>query len=159
MPDGVIIAGHKRVAAAKSLGWAEVAAWVRDDLVGDDAAVERRLVEDNLTRRQLGPLAMARCYKALKVLERTSKSARLTDSESKELRDQLGKRLNCSGRTLDRYLRVLDHTPQVVQDAVESGALPLTLAEKVASLNNARREQIAKRSAKGATRPPSSGPV
>ena len=69
LPDGTIIAGHKRLAAARLLGWTELDVWVRDDLAADPAAAERRLIEDNLHRRQLGKLGLARCYRALKVLE------------------------------------------------------------------------------------------
>jgi len=43
---------------------------------------------------------------------------------------------------LDRYLRILD-APQAVQDAVEAGTLPLTLAEKLVGLGTAQREQVA----------------
>jgi hypothetical protein len=54
----------------------------------------------------------------------------------------IGKRLGISGRTLDRYLRILDNTPLEVQNAVEAGTLPVTLAEKVAGLAKSHREQI-----------------
>ena len=142
--DGTIITGHKRVAAARFLGWTELDVWVRDDLEAEGAvAVERRLIDDNLNRRQLGPLGMARCYKHLKLLGRPIYGAGLASYENTELRDQIGKRLGVSGRTLDRYLRILDETPQEVQDAVAANKLPLTLAEKVAGLTQAQREQVA----------------
>jgi ParB/RepB/Spo0J family partition protein len=144
LPDGVLIAGHKRVAAATLLGWAEVDVWVRDDLANDPVAAERRLIEDNLYRRQLGPLEVARCYKRLKEMGRKTDYRWDLARERKDLRDVIGERLEVSGRNLDRWLRVLDHTPQEVQDAVAAGSLPITVAEKVAGLSEEHREQIAK---------------
>jgi ParB-like chromosome segregation protein Spo0J len=144
LPDGTVIAGHKRLAAARLLGWPEIDVWVRADLAGDPAAAERRLIEDNLNRRQLGPLGLARCYQALKALASKGLGGRLMDYQQRDLRDRLAQRLGgVSGRTLDRYLRVLEHTPPEVQGAAEAGTLPLTVAEKVAGLSKQRRGQIA----------------
>jgi hypothetical protein len=117
---------------------------VRDDLAKDPVAAERRLIEDNLNRRQLGPLGRARCYKRLKELASRGRGGRLLDYEARDLRDRLAKRLGgVSGRTLDRYLRVLEHTPPEVQGAVEAGTLPLTVAEQVAGLSKQQRGEIA----------------
>jgi ParB/RepB/Spo0J family partition protein len=141
LPDGTLVAGHKRVAAAMLLGWPQVDVWVRHDLAAQGAdASERRLIEDNLNRRQLQPLELARCYKRLKEMGR---SFGLCQRDKAELRDQIGKKLGMSGRNLDRYLRVLECTPQEVQDAVSAGSLAVTLAEKVASLSRAEREKVA----------------
>src|SRR5262249_53696797 len=88
-------------------------------------------------------LEMARCYKRLKELEKKNRSGRLLDCELKDLRDKIGKRLGVSGRTLDRYLRVLN-TPQEVQDAVTANKLAVTVAGKVAGLRKVEQEQIAR---------------
>src|SRR5436309_15808008 len=54
LPDGTIISGHGRVDAAKLLGWKTVRCWVRRDLEeAGPEAVEARLIETNLHRRQL----------------------------------------------------------------------------------------------------------
>jgi ParB-like chromosome segregation protein Spo0J len=141
LPDGTLIGGHALVAAAKLLGWQQVDVWVRHDLAAQGAdASERRLIEDDLTRRHLPPLELARCDKRLKEMGRRGG---LCQQDKAELRDQIGKKLGMSGRNLDRYLRVLDDTPQEVQDAVSSGKLAVTLAEKVASLPRAGREKVA----------------
>jgi hypothetical protein len=66
----------------------------------------------------------------------------LSQHDTCELRDQLGKRFNMSGRNLDRYLRVLS-TPIEVQHAVDADKLPITLAEKVAGLKKHQQEKIA----------------
>jgi hypothetical protein len=96
---------------------------------------------------------MARCYKRLKQLESGKPDARLWDFEHRELRDRIGKRLNLSGRTLDRYLRILDHTPKEVQDALEADRVPMTIAEKVASLHPPSRSRSPRRSGQAATLP------
>jgi ParB/RepB/Spo0J family partition protein len=149
LPDGTIVAGHRRTEAAKLLGWDQVDVWVRHDLADDPVAVERRLIEDNLHRRQLGPMGKARCYLRLKELEGGDRGGRLPDHEWKDLRDRLGKRLGGSGRNLDRYLRILNCTPQEVQDAVEAGRLPLTLAYQVVGLKVPQKELIARQIREG----------
>src|ERR1700722_8001468 len=56
-PDVVIICGHQRVKAARSLGWTTIKARIRHDLVEEgESAVVERLVRDNLDRRQLDQL-------------------------------------------------------------------------------------------------------
>jgi ParB-like chromosome segregation protein Spo0J len=141
--DGTIICGHKRVAAARLLGWEDILVWVREDLADKPAEVERRLIEDNLNRRQLGPLARARCYQRLRQLAGGASRERLKGHEQQDLRDRLAVQLDKSGRSLDRYLRILDHTPLEVQQAVEAERLPMTVALRVADLDPEAKEQIA----------------
>jgi ParB/RepB/Spo0J family partition protein len=144
LPDGTVVCGHKRLAAVRLLGWTHIDVWIRDDLAHDSVAAETRLITDNLHRRQLGPLELAKCYLALKVLARANGATYSPDQERRDLRDELGKRLGVSGRNLDRYLRVATQTPTEVQDAVAVGKLAVTLAEKVAGLTTEERDQIAK---------------
>ena len=142
LPDGTIICGHKRRLAALLLGWKTVGVWVRDDLAAQGpSAVEARLIWDNLGRRQMGYLEMARAYQHLKT--QGQRRSNLILSEVRDLRDQIGERLRISGRNLDRYLRVLEGTPQEVQDAVTAETLPVTVAEKVAGLTEDKRKEVA----------------
>jgi ParB-like chromosome segregation protein Spo0J len=144
LPDGTLIAGHKRAKAAAQLGWTELDAWVRDDIAaqGEDA-VERRLIEDNLSRRQLDPLDRARCALRLKNLARNRWQKRLSDSEKGEVREQIGLAIGRSGRQVDRLLRVVEHTPIEIQGAVSGGRLSMNEALTVAGLDQALRKQIA----------------
>jgi hypothetical protein len=145
LPDGTIICGHQRVRAAALLDWSEITVWVRDDLAEEGpAAVERRLIEDNSNRRQLDPLAVARCALRLKKLASAGRGPRLLPHERADVRDQIGKRLGISGRHLDRLIRVVEHTPAEVQHAVSTNRLALTVALKVAGLRPAQREQVAR---------------
>jgi ParB-like chromosome segregation protein Spo0J len=139
--DNLVICGWQRTRAMKLLKWKEARCWVRDDLMalGDDA-VERRLIEDNFHRRQLDPLDKARCYRRLKQLDQRGRN---TNGKARgDLRDYLGQQFHCSGRTLDRWERVLD-TPIEIQQAVSAKKLTMGTGEKVAGLSKAIQEQIA----------------
>ncbi len=71
LADGTVIAGHQRIRATKRLGRSEIRCWIRDDLERQgEAAIVARLIEDNMNRRQLSRLGVARCYLRLKELER-----------------------------------------------------------------------------------------
>jgi ParB/RepB/Spo0J family partition protein len=143
LPDGTILCGHKRLAAAQFLGWKEVKVVVRNDLANDPEEAERRLIEDNLNRRQLSQIAIARCYRNLQLLSRTGKNGRIKDQERGDLRDQIGKRLGKSGRHLDRLLRILELTPVEVQNAYDAGKLSLADALRVADQTMEVKDKIA----------------
>ena len=118
--DGTLLRGHRRVAAAKRLGWTSIKALVRHDLDGpDDPRATEDLINDNLHRRQLDELALARCYRELK-----SSAAALPSAEGGDMRDLLAERMNCgkSGRTLDRLLNLLD-LPRDIQDMISNKSL------------------------------------
>src|SRR5262249_3657374 len=151
LPDDTLIAGHKRTAAAKLLGWTMIDVWVRDDLAAEgEAAVERRMIEDNLTRRQLDPLSRARLALRLKQLARTRAGTGLSDAERGEVRDQIGARLGLSGRHVGRLLRVVEHAPVEVQHAVSTGQIALSDAHAVAGLARSEREKVAQQIRDGA---------
>jgi hypothetical protein len=140
LPDGTIICGHQRVLAAKRLSWTEIRCWVRDDLAkAGDEAVERRLIEDNFNRRQLGRLEIGRCYKRLRDLERGN--GRRTWNGQGELCNFLAKRFDLSGRTLDRYAKILD-APLEIQRAFEADKLPLVLAARFPGLPEGIQRKI-----------------
>ncbi len=134
--DGTIISGHGRVAAARLLGWKTIRCRVRADLEAEGPdAVKRRLLEANLTRRQLGMIEQARHYQELLFLERR-KGSRCVDRQDVkgDLRDLVAERFGVSGRTLDRWLLLLT-LPPPVQQAVGDGRLALTLALKLWALD------------------------
>lgn len=147
LPDGTVVAGHQRLRAVKILGWTEVPVRIRHDLAeaGEDAVVTY-LIDDNLHRRQMDPLAIARAYRYLKVIERDRDYADLSYDDRRDIRDRIAARLggHYSGRTLDRYEQVLD-MPRAVQDAVIAKQLPLTLAVKITKLRQANKQAIADR--------------
>jgi len=146
---GVIIAGHQRVRAARRLGWKEVAVVVRRDLEAEGPdAVERHFVEDNFVRRQLGPLAKARCIRRLMELEEGTAVGRFRFTKKEELKGRIARRMKLSLRSVNRYLLLLD-TPEAIQAAFDRGEVPLVTAGKVALLKKSAQEDIARRIAAG----------
>jgi ParB-like chromosome segregation protein Spo0J len=146
--DDLVTCDWQRTRAMRLLGWKEARCWVRDDLMalGDDA-VERQLIEDNFHRRQLDPLDKARCYRRLKQLDQRGRN---TNGKARgDLRDYLAQQFHCSGRTLDRWERVLD-APVEIQRAVSANKLTMGAAEKVAGLPRAVQDEIALAIRKGA---------
>jgi ParB family chromosome partitioning protein len=144
LASGQIIAGHQRVRAARQLGWKEIKAIVIE--VRDEAEAEQLLIADNLHRRHLGSLALARIYLAM--LQTLGGEAQAVDGD---LRDEIARRLGgISGRTLDRYRRILE-TPPAVQQAVEAGEITKSMAARVADLSQAEQENLAEELAGGGT--------
>ncbi len=139
-PDGTIIRGHRRVAAARLLGWRTIKGIVRQNLVDpcSDAAIAE-LVVDNLFRQQLDDLAIARCYHELK---RSGLHAG-SDSEPGDVRDRIAARLKAgrSGRSLDRLERLL-RLPRDIQDLISGNRLNKFQAEKILRLPEAKQGQL-----------------
>ncbi len=143
LPDGTIVCGHQRRRAAELLKWREIDVRVNHELAEQgDLAVEQRLIEDNLARRNLDRLDQVRCYRRLAEMVHDTPEHRQRYHQRGRLRDIIGDRLGMAGRTLDRYLRVLE-TPREVQDAFRSGRVSLVDASKVAGLPNDVQEQVA----------------
>ena len=132
LPDGTIICGHRRTAAARLLGWTTIPAIVRNDLANNPVAAETRLIEENLNRRQMTPMQIARCYAALKKLAGQRARVGLDQVERRDVRDSIGESLGLSGRQLDRYLLLIEHCPVEVQQAVDRGDLGIVAANFVA---------------------------
>jgi ParB family transcriptional regulator, chromosome partitioning protein len=143
LPDGTVLSGHECIAAFRLLGWSHIDVWVRDDLAHDAVAAEKRMIMDNLDRREMGPFDIAKCYERLKVLARTQRATNSPALERRDLGDELSQRLGVSRRNLDRYSRIATQTPSEIQDAVAAGKLAVTSAERVARLTPEEREHVA----------------
>jgi ParB family chromosome partitioning protein len=144
LPDGTILCGHRRTRVAQALGWDEIGVWVRDDLAANPAAAELRLIEDNLNRRHLGPLELARCYQRLSDLARDIPRAERRECQKGDVRDVIAQKLGGSGRNLDRYLKVLG-APPAVQRAVEAKELSIQEGGAVAVMPKEVKEEVARR--------------
>ena len=142
LPDGTIVCGHQRTEAAKLLRWDEIDVWVNHELADQgEHAILQRLIEDNIARRQLDRLEQVRCYKKLGELAPETPLNQKRSHQLGRLRDVVGARLGMSGRTLDRYIQVLD-TPHEIQKAFRDGRLSLVNACKVAGSSPHVKEQI-----------------
>ena len=141
LPNGTTICGHQRIAAVTMLGWKEVPCWIRHDLAEQgEQAVEARLIRDNLRRRQLDSLAIARG--ARRLFEMEHKAWRGDRAKVEDLRDQIGTLVGMSGRNLQRLLHVLD-APLPVQRAFQAHKLSLLDAEWVGRESKPTRDHIA----------------
>lgn len=143
LPDGTVLAGHQRVRAAKLLGWEEVEVVVRHDLADDPSAAERFFISDNLVRRHLSPLARARSIQRLMEIERAA-GGRYRDTSKEVLKAKLGKQLNLSVRSVNRYLLILA-APHEVQIAFDRGEINLIQAGRVALLKTKEQQELARR--------------
>jgi ParB-like chromosome segregation protein Spo0J len=148
LPEGdLILAGHRRIRACGRLGHQEIRCRVRYDMAGaTDADIVVALINDNLHRRQLSKLGIARALRArMQALDAEQGNSY---SSTMDLIGPLASALNVSERNARRYLRALT-TPQAVQHALEQGALPLVLADKVAGLPAKLQQQVATRIERG----------
>ncbi len=116
--DYVILAGHRRKAAAIKYGLAEVPVYIRTDLSADgrDAAV--RILE-NTKRRNLDPISEALDYQ------------RLRDENGMKVR-AIGELLRISHSLVSKRLGLLT-LPAPLQQSIASGHLRTSYAESIAS--------------------------
>lgn len=66
-PDGVLVCGHRRLAAVKQLGWPTLRVWVRTG-VSDHLTQLLAEQDENTMHRPLSPLDAAALYRELKTL-------------------------------------------------------------------------------------------
>jgi ParB/RepB/Spo0J family partition protein len=148
-PDGVIITGHQRVRAAKRLGWTTIDVVIRTDLAEQGpAAIEARFIEDNFVRRQLSPLARARCIQRLMEIEEGRSSSNFGPTKKEQLKARIAEAMGLSVRSVNRYLLILD-APPAIQTAFDSGTLSLTVAGQVALQKPSMQAEIARRIEQG----------
>jgi ParB family chromosome partitioning protein len=148
LPDRTILCGHSRVQAAALLQWTEIDAVIRHDLAGlPDTVIERHVIADNLARRQLRPLAQARCAQRLRELFHGGETQKLSFDQQCDVechtRDAIGEMMGCSGRHVSRLLAALS-SPLAVRQACDAGLLSVDLAAKIANLSPDRQDAIAK---------------
>jgi N6-adenosine-specific RNA methylase IME4/ParB-like chromosome segregation protein Spo0J len=112
-PDGVLIAGERRLRAVKLLGWKKVPVTVidLDKIVRGEAA-------ENLVRKNFSPSEMVAIARALEPLLRREAKARQgrrndlreksPDVEAGRVRDKLSECVGVSGRTLEKMMAIAD---------------------------------------------------
>lgn len=126
LPDGRVLNGRTRLEAAILGGMKEVRVIVHDL---DDDEAKQFILEANLVRHHYDKLTVARVYRELKAFVQGEGKARKTGEG--DLRDRLAKRFNISGRSLDRYARMLDavaEAQQLYRKEVFSDGVMLALA-------------------------------
>jgi len=140
LSDGTIIRGHSRVLAAKHAGLTTLLAIVRNDL--DDASeaeVLKALAEDNLNRRHLGPLEIAKSYAVIAGAGVESADGKSLSRAMSAVQQQIATQFGISKKTLQRYVKILD-TPLDVQHAVAKDYISMDLA--LAIYKQPRKQQL-----------------
>jgi ParB family chromosome partitioning protein len=115
----VILAGHRRRAAAEAAGLTEVPAIVRDDLAGADALVVMLAENDPAKRRALEPLAEARAFAAL--------------AERGWSQRQIAQRVGCGQAHVSKRTALLK-LPEPAIEALAAGKLTAADAGELAKL-------------------------
>ncbi|MCY3809424.1 MAG: ParB/RepB/Spo0J family partition protein [Gemmatimonadetes bacterium] len=129
-----LVAGERRLRAARQLGWTEIPAYVRD--VDDRALLVLALVE-NIQREDLGPLEEARGYDELR---------RVFGLRQREIAEAVGK----SRPAVANSLRILA-LPSSVKRILEEGTISMGHARALLSVEDPiRAAELAREAVAGA---------
>ena len=137
----VIISGHRRKHAAEILGIAAVPVIVKD--VSDDEAVIA-MVDSNLQREEILPSEKAYAYKmkleALKHQGKVSDTFRQLGGKL-ESADIVGKDTGDSGRQIQRYIRLTELLPDILE-MVDSKKIKFNPAVELSYLKKAEQKAL-----------------
>lgn len=122
-PNGIIVAGHRRLAAAKLAGLCQVPVVVRDLTEAEQLEI---MLTENLQREDLTPLQEARAYQQLRNL-------RLGLSE-------IARKVGVTSSRVQSRLVLLSLDPEV-QGLFDAGELPITLAPLLARVSNVDQQR------------------
>lgn len=135
------IDGHRRAAAQQRNGQDTTRIRIPYDFRNAVwATILSVFIKINLNRRQLSLLGKARCYTNLYLGDRPI--CELDPRKEHELVAFLADALNMSAKNARRYARIL-RCPIELQQAVESGAVGMALAEKAADLTETESNALA----------------
>ena len=114
-----LIAGERRVRAARELGWSMIGAVIRE--CSDRETAEIAIVE-NLLRKDLNPIEKARSFE------------RYLD-EHNSTQEELGKRIGVDRTTINNLLRLLE-LPEAIQQNLISGKISAGHAKSILSIRD-----------------------
>ncbi len=114
-----LIAGERRLRAAKKAGLNKIPAYVRN--VDDQRSIEMALIE-NLQREDLNPIEVALSYQRM-------------ISECQLKQEELGDRVGKKRATVTNYLRLLQ-LPEEIQSGLVAGYISMGQAKPLISLSN-----------------------
>ena len=121
-----LIAGHRRVQAAKELGWEDIDANIKQisDVDALFLALKTNLIREGMSEREQG-----------KVLHQITQEFGISNVE-------LSKKIGKSRQWVDRRIRLALDLHQIVAEALESGKIGIKVAEIIASLVPATQGQF-----------------
>lgn len=139
--DYEIISGHRRKTACIVLGINEVPAIVRE--LDDDQAV-LEMIDSNLQREHIKPSEKAFAYKMkLEALQHQGRSFGQLDQKSGgyDARKELSKQIDESERQIQRYIRLTNLIPKILQ-MVDDGVITFTVAVELSYLTEDERYEL-----------------
>ena len=146
-PDYTVLAGHLRLEAAQEAGLTHVPVVIRDVNPDSDEAVSL-LIRDNLLRRQLSDLQVARLIRVLKERYGIRRGGDRRSKEAQESNCQIGSLIGVANiiglpeRTVYRLDRLNDLIPDL-QALLESGRWSATtVASVIGTLPPEEQEQL-----------------
>lgn len=148
LPDFTVVSDHEPVRAARLLNWTELDAIVRADLADQgEVAIEEHVLLARLDRAGRHKLEVARDLKRLHEIGWNDLRAHRRQSDDlhpcqrRDLRSLLAETLDQKGRSLTRWMAVLE-APVEVQDAFIRKEINLVEAEAVGHLRPNVKEEI-----------------
>lgn len=141
--DYVVLAGHLRLEAAKKAELERVPVVIRDVDPASDEAVEL-LIKDNLLRRHLNDMQVARLIRVLKEKYRVKPGkpeCGINGTVKHDKMSELTKLTGMNERQIQRYDKLNDLIPEL-QELVSSGKLGTTAAYELAFLSPSTQRQV-----------------
>lgn len=139
--DYEIISGHRRKTACMKLGIEEVPAILRE--LDDDQAV-LEMIDSNLQREHIKPSEKAFAYKMkLEALQNQGRSFGQLDQKSDgyDARKELSKQIGESERQIQRYIRLTNLIPKILQ-MVDDGVIAFTVAVELSYLTEDEQYEL-----------------
>lgn len=137
-----IIAGRRRKRACEEAGLSEIPAVIRN-LDDNQAVIE--LVDSDIHREEVLPSERAAAFKMR--LEATKRQGARTDLTSRhnvgksEAADQVGEEANLSGRQIQRYVRLTELSPELMQ-MVDEKKMAIGPAEQISFLKPEEQQML-----------------
>ena len=141
LPDGgyELISGHRRLAACQVLGVETMPVIVRE--LSDDEAVIA-MVDANLQRETILPSEKAFAYKMkLEAMKHQGKATSRQVVGKLESADEVGQMNGESGRTIQRYIRLTNLVPPLLQ-MVDDGRIAFSPAVEVSYLTRDEQAEL-----------------
>ncbi|WP_156896822.1 ParB/RepB/Spo0J family partition protein [Desulfovirgula thermocuniculi] len=138
--DYTILAGHQRWEMARELGLSHVPAIIKDVDPESPEAVAL-LIKDNLLRRQLNDMQVARLIRVLKEQYGVKRGRPENDSDGKEKHEKISQLIGLTERRTQQLDKLNDLIPEL-QSLVASGKLGTTAAYELAFLSPETQKKL-----------------
>lgn len=154
--DKVIVSGHQRVRACKTLGIEEIDAEVR--IFDSEDEILKCLIETNIRQRGIGntnPVKFGRCLKELDRIYGVFRGNHTDENQNNlgsKTQEQIASEIGITAETYRNYEKLAEMIPEI-QDLVETGIVtPTTARAIVKKLPEFQQAEVAKQFVNADTR-------